>query len=118
MPLSWEDGACLGSCPYSAEGAFRRRIQVVGLRSLGLLKDRGWYLMRAHCLLRQLRVIHVGTGRRLRWGSGGAPRAVRDAGTVVTDLAVAMALGDPDCAPAAPGHLATARPEHAPHNTK
>ena len=97
VPLSWENRACLGSCPSPAEGTFpvkntaRRPKITVSADGSGIISQAGSVL-----LIRTLQV--TGLDRQLsaglqRWR---APRAVHDPGKIIADLAAAVALGG-DC---------------------
>ncbi len=97
VPLTWENRACLGSCPPPAEGTFqvknnaRSTKVIVSSDGKGLVSQAGavllWETMRA-----------TGLARGLSQGLAGwrAPRAVHDPGKIVADLAAAVALGG-DC---------------------
>src|ERR1700758_4955302 len=97
VPLTWEDKACLESCPSRAEGTFpvknNARTARVSVSSdgKGLVSQAGavllWETMRVTGLSRGL------SEGLARWR---APRAVHDPGKIVADLAAALALGG-DC---------------------
>src|ERR1700733_13153636 len=97
VPLTWEDWACLESCPYRAEGTFRvknsarsRRV-VVSADGRGLVSQAGAVL-----LWETLRVTGLGRGLSAALEPWRGARAAHDPGKIVADLAAAVALGG-DC---------------------
>src|SRR5215472_3421225 len=97
VPLTWEDRACLGSCPYSAEGTFHMQNTVrcpkitVSAVGTGIVSHAGGLLG-----TETARITGLAAGLPaglVRWRPS---RAVHDPGKTVLDLAVAVALGG-DC---------------------
>lgn len=97
VPLSWEDRACLRSCPTGYKGTF----QVNAIGSAGKIRvsaDGSGIVCQAGGLLLVEALRVTGLDRGLsevlqRWRS---PRSVHDPGKIVADLAIALALGG-DC---------------------
>jgi hypothetical protein len=87
VPLTWEDWACLESCPHQCKGTFD--VKNTAARPRLLVSADG------HGLVSQAGSgLDAGLSAGLtRWR---APRAVHDPGKIVTDLAVMLALGG-DC---------------------
>ena len=97
VPLTWEDKACLESCPSRAEGTLRvesnaRSTRVtVSSDGKGLVSQAGAVL-----LWETMRVTGLSRGLSQGLSRWRAPRAVHDPGKIVADLAAAVALGG-DC---------------------
>jgi hypothetical protein len=97
LPLTWEDGTCLGSCPRQAEGTYpvqntaRRPKITVSADGKGLVSQAGTLL-----LAEAARVTGLGEGLAGALARWRAPRAVHDPGKILTDLAIALAVGG-DC---------------------
>ena len=90
VPLTWEDRACLGSCPPPAEGTFKVKNNArsskitVSPDGKGLVSQAGAVL-----LWETMRVTGLGRGLAEGLARWRAPRAVHDPGKIVTDLAAA-----------------------------
>ena len=101
VPLTWEDGTCLGSCPRQAEGTYpvqntaRRPKITVSAAGKGLVSQAGTLL-----LAEAARVTGLGEGLAGALARWRAPRAVHDPGKIVVDLAG-------DAAPGSDGGLVT-----------
>jgi Transposase DDE domain group 1 len=97
VPLTWEDWACLESCPSRAEGTFQVNNSARAARVLVSADGRGLVSQAGAVLLWEtMRVTGLGrglSGSLARWR---APRAVHDPGKIIADLAAAVALGG-DC---------------------
>jgi hypothetical protein len=97
VPLTWEDWACLESCPHQCKGTFdvkntaaRPRL-LVSADGHGIVSQAGAVLV-----TRTARVTGLDAGLSAGLARWRAPRAVHDPGKIVTDLAVMLALGG-DC---------------------
>src|SRR6185437_6640713 len=98
VPLNWENGACLESCPARSKGTFqvkttsRRRPKViVSADGSGIVSGAGGLLV-----AETLRVTGLSSGLSQGLARWCPARAVHDPGKVIGDLAVAVALGG-DC---------------------
>jgi hypothetical protein len=97
VPLTWEDRACLESCPLPAEGTFqvkntaRRPKFTVSDDGKGIVSHAGGLLLTETARVTGLAASLPGALGRWR-----PARAVHDPGKIVLDLAVAVALGG-DC---------------------
>src|SRR5215471_17742847 len=97
VPLTWEDWACRESCPSRAEGTFQVKSSAraagvaVSADGRGLVSQGGAVL-----LWETMRVTGLGRGLSEGLARWRAPRAVRDPGKIIADLAAAVALGG-DC---------------------
>src|ERR1700723_4046974 len=97
VPLTWEDWACLESCPPRVEGTFRVKNSARGRRVTVSADGRGLVSQAGAVLLWEtMRVTGLGRGLSDGLARWRAPRAVHDPGKVIADLAAALALGG-DC---------------------
>src|ERR1700727_859420 len=97
VPLTWEDWACLESCPPRVEGTFRVKNSARGRRVTVSADGRGLVSQAGAGLLWEtVRVTGLGRGLSDGLARWRAPRAARDPGKIVADLAAALALGG-DC---------------------
>src|SRR6202034_635753 len=97
VPLTWEDRACLGSCPLPVEGTFQVNNSARGTRVAVSADGRGLVSQAGAVLLWEtMRVTGLGRGLSEGLARWRAPRAVHDPGKIVADLAAALALGG-DC---------------------
>src|ERR1700728_4267094 len=97
VPLTWEDWACLRSCPPRVEGTFRLKNSARGSRVTVSADGRGLVSQAGAVLLWEtMRVTGLGAGLSRGLARWRAPRAVHDPGKIIADLAAAVALGG-DC---------------------
>src|ERR1700728_786882 len=97
VPLTWEDRACLGSCPLPVEGTFQVKNSARTARVSVSADGRGLVSQAGSVLLWEtMRVTGLGRGLSENLARWRAPRAVHDPGKIVADLAAAVALGG-DC---------------------
>src|SRR3984957_17115069 len=97
VPLSWDNRACLRSCPPRVKGTFRVKNSARAARVAVSADGRGLVSQAGAVLLWEtMRVTGLGRGLSQGLARWRAPRAVHDPGKVVADLAAAVALGG-DC---------------------
>jgi len=97
VPLTWEDKACLESCPSRAEGTFEVKSNARSTR-VAVSSDGKGLVSQAGAVLvwETMRVTGLGRGLSDGMARWRAPRAVHDPGKIIADLAAAVALGG-DC---------------------
>src|SRR5262249_7965753 len=97
VPLTWDNKACLESCPSRTEGTFQVKNSVRSSRVAVSADGRGPGSQAGPVLLWETgRGTGLGRGLSAGLGRWRAPRAVHDPGKIVADLAAALALGG-DC---------------------
>jgi hypothetical protein len=97
VPLSWEDWACLESCPHQCKGTFDVKNTAARPRLLVSADGRGIVSQAGGVLVtRTARVTGLDAGLSAGLARWRAPRAVHDPGKIVADLAVMLGLGG-DC---------------------
>jgi len=97
VPLTWKNRACLGTYPLRVEGTFPVKNSARGARVTVPADGRGLVSQAGAVLLWEaMRVTGLGRGLSQDLARWRAPRAVRDPGKIIADLAAAVALGG-DC---------------------